>query len=596
MPADQGSLSNPLKGVSEIFLTILTRRNCITSMWSVLVILSMATEPTGLSAQDAKSLQNEIRETFESYNWGTARWSVLVYSLDSGETIFSIDPETAIAPASNIKLLTTAAALQRLGPDYRFRTYLLSSAPVTNGVLQGDLTLYGTGDPGLSDRFYVSKDEVFQLLVDDLEAAGITEISGDLIADASFFPGPLRNEGWEQSDLNEHFTAPISALSYNENVVSFRIRPGSVGAPPNVETIPAHSALNVENTATTVVNRARPRLAILREDPLKPVRITGQMSSSSRDVWRQMTVAVPADFAGASFRAVLEDRGITVTGSTRRVELPVESVVRRLSGPALGKPAARILARHTSRPLAEYLKIVNKESNNLFAELIFRSIGRADSGIGSPSASALAVRETLVTLGVDTEGLFQVDGSGLSGENRMSAASFVDLIRRMSESSMWPDYWASLPRAGTRYELGRMYQTAAANNLRAKTGTIDGVSALTGMVRTQDGERLAFSLMVNGPPSIGGAKQLENEIGVQLAEFHRAPGTAPEVTEQTPTPTGNSTTVFSERHRVARGENLGGIARSYGVTVNEMLQANPRIERNRIIAGQWLEIPKHRGN
>ena len=596
MLADEGSPSNSLKGVSEIFLTMLTRRACITSVWSVLVIMSMATEPTELSAQNAESLQDEIRETFESYNWGTARWSVLVYSLDSGETIFSIDPASAIAPASNIKLLTTAAALQRLGPDYRFRTYLLSSAPVKNGVLQGDLTLYGTGDPGLSDRFYGSKDEVFQLLVDDLQAAGVTEVSGDLIADASFFPGPLRDEGWEQRDLNEHFTAPISALSYNENVVSFRIRPGSVGAPPNVETIPAHSALNVENTATTVANRARPRLAILREDPLKPVRITGRMSSSSRDVWRQMTVAVPADFAGASFRAVLEDRGIPVTGSTRRVELPVESVVRRLSGPALGKPAARILARHTSRPLAEYLEIVNKESNNLFAELIFRATGRAASGIGSPSASALAVRETLVTLGVDTEGLFQVDGSGLSGENRVSAASFVDLIRRISEGSMWPDYWASLPRAGTSYELGRMYQTAAANNLRAKTGTIDGVSALTGMVRTQDGERLAFSLMVNGPPSIGGAKQLENEIGVQLAEFQRAPGTAPDVTEQTPNPAGNSTTAFSERHRVARGENLGGIAISYGVTVNEILQANPRIERNRIIAGQWLEIPKHRGN
>ena len=206
MLADEGSPSNSLKGVSEIFLTMLTRRACITSVWSVLVIMSMATEPTELSAQNAESLQDEIRETFESYNWGTARWSVLVYSLDSGETIFSIDPASAIAPASNIKLLTTAAALQRLGPDYRFRTYLLSSAPVKNGVLQGDLTLYGTGDPGLSDRFYGSKDEVFQLLVDDLQAAGVTEVSGDLIADASFFPGPLRDEGWELSLI--HISEP----------------------------------------------------------------------------------------------------------------------------------------------------------------------------------------------------------------------------------------------------------------------------------------------------------------------------------------------------------------------------------------------------
>ena len=122
MRADEGSPGNSLKGASAIFLIMLTRHALISSMWLILVVLSMATGPVGLSAQDAEWLQNEIRETFESYTWGTARWSVLFYSLDSGETIFSIDPESAIAPASNIKLLTTAVALQRLGPDYRFRT------------------------------------------------------------------------------------------------------------------------------------------------------------------------------------------------------------------------------------------------------------------------------------------------------------------------------------------------------------------------------------------------------------------------------------------------------------------------------------------
>ena len=558
------------------------------------VLLVIIAHPAISESQDVERLQEQLTETFAGGSWGDAQWGALIYSLDSGDTLFAISPDSAMAPASNMKLLTTAAALHRLGPEYRFRTYVLSDAPVRDSVLQGDLTLYGTGDPGISDRFYGRKDEVFHRLIDDLEAAGISEISGDLIADASFFPGPLRDQGWEPRDLNEHFTAGVSALSYNENVVSFRIMPGPVGAVPRVETVPPHSALEVENTAETVTGRARPRLAILRDHPLEPVRITGRIPSNSRDVWRQMTVAVPADFVARSFRAALEERGITVHGETRRVEFPIESRIGRISAPAIGRPGPRVLARHTSRPLSDYLEIVNKESNNLFAELIFRAVGRADSGVGSPEASADAVRRTLIALGVNTAGLRQIDGSGLAGTNRVSAASFVDLIRRMSDGPLWPEYWASLPRAGTRRELGRMYRTAAADNLRAKTGTIDGVSALSGMVRSQDGERLAFSLMVNGSPSQTRAKRVENQIGARLAEFRRAPGTVPTIVAETKVPASRSTTL-NDRHRIARGENLLGIARRYRVTIDEILQVNPRVDRNRIVAGQWLEIPSPGG-
>jgi len=537
----------------------------------------------------------DLLETFRLPTWGDARWGALVYSLDSGDTILALSPDSALAPASNLKLLTTAAALHRLGPDYRFHTYVLSTAAVRDGVLDGDLTLYGTGDPGISDRFFGRKDEVFQRLIDQLESAGISEISGDLVADASFFPGPLRSEGWEPEDLNEHFTAGVSALSFNENVVSFRIRPSGAGSPPLVETIPPHSALEVRNDAMTVSGRARPRLAILREDPLGPVRITGRLAQNSRDVWRQMTVAVPADFVGASFRAALEGRGITVRGETRRVELPVESVVKRLSAPALNRPGARILARHTSQPLSEYLAVVNKESNNLFSELIFRAVGRADSGLGSPHASSEAVRGSLLALGIDTSGLQQYDGSGLSSENRVSAATFVDLFRRMSAGPFWPPFWASLPRAGTRGELGRMYRSAAAGNLRAKTGTIEGVSALSGVVRSRDGERLAFSLIVNDSPSQTRAKRVENEIGVRLANFQRSPGTAPPVYQETADMSSTAVST-ADRHRVSRGESLSGIALRYGVSVDDLLELNPRLDRNRIFAGQWLTISRRGGD
>jgi serine-type D-Ala-D-Ala carboxypeptidase/endopeptidase (penicillin-binding protein 4) len=560
-----------------------------------IVAAALSVLPTSGAGQEVERLQDQLEADFGNSGWGGAEWGVLVISLDTHDTLFAIEPGAGLAPASNVKLLTSAAALHVLGPDYRFRTWVLGDGPIEDGVLRGDLVLYGTGDPGISDRYYGRKDEVFQRLIDEIEVAGIHTVTGDIVADASFFPGPLRDAGWEPRDLNEHFTAAVSALSYNENVVSFRIQSTTEGLPPIVETVPPHSALDVVNTAQMTTGRARPRLAILRDHPLQPVRIEGRMVVGARDVWRQMTVARPADFVGASFRAAVEARGIVVEGATRSVELPMQSSVRRLSAPGLGRPGPRVLASHTSRPLSEYLAVINKESNNLFAELVFRAVGRVAEGIGSSGASALAVRRTLGEIGVDTVGLLQLDGSGLSGRNRVSAGAFVQIVEGMSDGPLWPEFWASLPQAGTRRELRRMYRTAAAGNLRAKTGTIDGVSALTGMVRSADGERLAFSLLVNHSPSQSRAKRVENQIGAHLAEFRRAPGQIPDIVAETELPARRAT-AFSNRHRVARGENLSGIAIRYGVSMSDLMRVNPRVQPNRILAGQWLEIPQRGGS
>lgn len=543
--------------------------------------------------EDVEALRSRLDRVLGSYPSPRLQWGVQVQSLETGETLFDRDAGAALTPASNVKLLTSAAALHVLGPDYRFRTWLLTDGSIEGDVLRGDLTLYGTGDPGISDRFFGKRDEVFQRLIDELEILGVRTIEGDLRADASFLPGPLRDSTWDPRDLNEHFTAAVSALSYNENVVSFRIQPGPVGAAPIVETVPGHSALQVDNRAETVVGRARPRLAILRDDPLEPVRIEGRMTRGARDAWRQMTVAVPAEFAGASFRAALADRGIVLTGRVRVVERPSESVVgRRLAAPGLGRGSTRILATHVSPPLSDYLVVVNKQSHNLFAELIFRALGRVGAGVGSPEASAQVVRGTLAQIGVDTDGLVQIDGSGLAAANRVSAATFVQVMRAMSEGPLWPEFWASLPQAGTRRELGRMYRTAAAGNLRAKTGTIEGVSALSGMVRSRDGERLAFSILVNDSPSQSRAKRVENLVGEALADFRRAPGRVPSMADASNAPPVRSTTAAGDRHRVTSGENLSTIAARYGVAVSEILAINPRVEANVIQAGQWLDIPR----
>ena len=560
----------------------------------VLAVGLFAHNPDRLYAQSVDALRTSLSAALESYGWDDATWGVLVRSLDTNETLFEINPDAPLAPASNVKLLTSAAALHILGPEYRFLTYVLTDGVVEDGVVHGDLVLYGTGDPGISDRFYRRRDEVLHRLIDQLEAAGIHTITGDLVADASFLPGPLRNEGWDPRDLNEHFTAAVSALSYNDNVVSFRLAPGPVGEAPEVQTIPAPSGLEVVNAAETVVGRARPRLAILREDPLEPVRVQGRMVRGTRHVWREMTVSTPASFAGEVFRHALEKRGLTVEGATRVVDLPNESVVGRVSAPSRGRRGARVLARHISRPLSDYLEVINKESNNLFAELVFRATGRVAEGAGTLERSSLAVKRTLHDIGVDTAGLVQLDGSGLAGGNRVTARAFVEIIQGMAEGPLWPEYWASLPRAGTRRELRRMYRTAAAGNLRAKTGTMEGVSALSGMVRSADGERLVFSLIINDSPSQTRAERVENQIGERLASFRRAPEDVPLITADTPAPARPAFTGM-DRHQVTSGESLAAIANRYGVRLDDIFSANPQIEPNRILAGQWIEIPQRGG-
>ncbi|MEX2466438.1 MAG: D-alanyl-D-alanine carboxypeptidase/D-alanyl-D-alanine-endopeptidase [Gemmatimonadota bacterium] len=544
------------------------------------------------SSTGADALRSGLDRLVLTPSWRGAEWGVLVTSLDHGDTLYAVNPHTPLAPASNIKLLTTAVALEVLGPDYRFLTYLMTNGRVVDGILDGDLVLYGTGDPGLSSRFHAQRDEVFHRLIDQLETAGIREIRGDLVADASFLPGPLRPTGWDPRDLNDHFTAPVSALSFNENVVSMRIVPADhVGSPPTVQTIPDHASLQVLNLAETVPGR-RPRVALLRDDPMEPIRVEGTIGVGAGDVWRQFTVSDPATFAASVFRATLEARDIPILGTTRVVARPGRSPLRRLSAPFAGKRGTRVLARHASEPLVVYLEVINKQSHNLYAEAVFRTIGRTLNGTGSPASSAAAVQTTLATLGVDTTGMVLLDGSGLSAGNRVSAGMLVGLLAQMSTGAQWDTFWETLPEAGRPRELGRMYRTPAAGNLRAKTGTIEKVSALSGVVRAADGERLAFSILLNQTPSVARAKAVENQIGARLASLSRGLDRRADDVMATAGETLQTDFGGAERHRIGPGENLTVIARRYGIPLAELMSANPEVDANRIFAGQWLVIPR----
>ena len=479
-----------------------------------------------LQAGDRFPLQSEILRYINAPGWRSSQWGVLAISLESGDTLVAVDPGASLTPASNQKLFTTAAALDRLGPGFRFPTYLLTDGVVRDGVLEGDLVLYGTGDPGLSDRFFDSPTDPLRSFARQLVAGGIHTVTGDVVGDGTYFQGPSRRDSW--GGLDNWYAAPVSALTLQENVVRLRIQPAAEGGrPARVLAIPDGAALDIVNTSRTVAGSPRRRLVVTRDDPDDPIEVRGEMAVGQGDIWRVITVSDPAMHTASVFHRVLAEEGVRVLGRARPVAHRDGSRVTggRIVAPAFGSRPTRPLrtvAVHNSPPLPELLGVMNRVSHNLFSELFLFTLGRIAEGDGSFDGGIRAMTEYLVrTVGTLDGDLRVVDGSGLSRRNRATPSAFVRLFTYVAGSTFADDFWASLPVAGNRLQLGRMYNTAAAGNLRAKTGTIRRVSALSGVVRTAGGEAVLFSIVSNGVPYTNQAKRIEDQIGIRLASFSR---------------------------------------------------------------------------
>ncbi len=588
------------------------------------LLLCAAATPVPLNDAALDERIRTLREALDgvvaSNGRRSARYSVLALSLETGDTLYAHDAHAPLAPASNMKILTTAAALHYLGPDFRYRTFLLATGPIENGRLRGDLVLYGTGDPGLADRLSGSDSGAFVALTDSLRAAGVEVVEGDVIGDGSFFTGPLLADGWDPDDLNDWFAAPTSGLSFNENVVTLRVVPTGTGRPPEVLTLPDGADIPMHFAADW--GRGRNRVQIGRTHPTEPLNVQGSIARGGREVWRQMTVPDPPRYAASVLRQALTIGGVEILGRVRTVSDGGASPVtaRTVWAPAVrAQPdRPRVIASYQSPPLLEYLEIVNKKSHNLFAELTLKTLGRVVEGEGSYAGGSRALSRFLTEqVGVDTAGLRMVDGSGLSGLNRVSAATFVDVFRHMARTPHWESYWRTLPEAGNPRELRRMYRTPAAGNLRGKTGTIARVSALSGVVSSANGERILFSILANDVRSTSGAKRIEDRIGARLASFQRPfdpvraelraaaidplppaaadPRATPAATERPAAapPAGDRRSAATPRsHSVVLGENLTVIARRYGITLNELVAANPGLSPRRLMPGVRLRVPE----
>src|SRR5687768_10589806 len=279
---------------------------------------SVAAAPAPVApAAPATRLQSDLERMIDSPGWAGDRWSVLVLSLDKGDTLFNHGGDESLVPASNLKLFTTAAALYYLGPDFRYNTFLLTDGTIANGVLTGDVVVYGTGDPSFTSRFG-RRDGVWHAFADTLAALGVKEIRGKIIGDASYFAGSGSGAGWQESYINASYAAPSSALSYAENIATLQIKPGAVGERPLVTLMDGSDGVVVVNEATTVA-RGRSWINATRTSYDGPILVRGQISRANTSVLRTIPVSDPPRYAAAVFRQILIDSGINVAGSVQSV-------------------------------------------------------------------------------------------------------------------------------------------------------------------------------------------------------------------------------------------------------------------------------------
>lgn len=475
-----------------------------------------------VAPQTVEELRARIGEVMRRPVLASSQVAVKVASLDTGRVVFEENAGKWMQPASNMKIYTVAAALDRLGPEFRFTTSVYAPArPDATGAVRGDLVVYGRGDPTFATRFndgdyFKAIDEFAARIV----AAGVRRVEGDLVGDESYFTGLPLAPGWEWDDLQWYYGAEISALSVNDNSVDLSVKPGAqVGSPCVVTIGPATTLVRIFDRTTTAPRGTPRSLVVYRPLGENVIEVSGSLPLDDAGFAASVAISRPAMLFVSMLRASLERRGVQITGGTRTVDARA-----RAGLPAQISTMVEIASRQ-SPPLGIVAAQTMKPSQNLYTELILRALGKAaaspDPRRTTDEAGIEAVQAFLRTAGGDSGKHVMIDGSGLSRGNLVTAANTLQLLTYMSRhrySGVWRD---SMPVAGVDGTLRtRMRGTAAAGNVRAKTGTLSSATSLSGYVTSAAGERLVFSLMINNPPPDADPRRdFTDAIAVLLASF-----------------------------------------------------------------------------
>jgi serine-type D-Ala-D-Ala carboxypeptidase/endopeptidase (penicillin-binding protein 4) len=475
---------------------------------------------------DIAKFRARVVEILSDARANRAYWGISVADRDSGRVLYALNDDHFFTPASNAKIFTTALALSALGTDYRFHTTIESNAALgSDGRLGGDLIFVGRGDPDLSNRKYPYEkgnlkdgpvDKVLAEMADAAVAKGLKEVDGDVVADDSYFPYDPYPAGWNAGDLFFAFGAPVSAIAFNDNTVTVEIRPGAMpGDIPETTVQPEAAARGLGFELSAVSASEKAAFAVVRQPGEHFILLRGAISPGHAPMRTDVAMLDSAETAAAELKQLLEARGVLVTGGIR-VRHGAPPWTSASGEPILDRPTERlepeteaaptgasplILAEHVSQPLLEIVRMTNKVSQNLHAEILLRAVGREKFGVGSTAAGLKAERNFLKAAGVADGDVVLSDGSGLARDDLVTPRATVALLRYALRQPWGESFLATLPVAGVDGTLeNRMKDTPAAGLVEAKTGSADHARALSGYATTRGGEYLVFSLFDNNNP------------------------------------------------------------------------------------------------
>lgn len=462
------------------------------------VILAIAAVGSPVAAQ---SLRKRLDRAVDAAPLNRHLWGIVVRDT-TGRTLYRRNADRLFTPASNTKLIVTAAAAVMLPEDFTVRTSAYATGPVVEGQLVGDLVLYGRGDPTMDTRCFAidttvagvcSRDPIAPLraLAGQLHARGVRAVAGDLVGDGSYFEPELLHPTWEVGDVNFYYAAPISGLSLNANSLRLTATASALGTPAAIRIEPrVENYLLIDNRTRTVPEGMPRTLRVRRDGTQDRLVVSGDVPVAERPASEEVAVGDPALFTALAFRQALAEAGIVVLGRTRST---VDSLSYR---EARQRPA---LAEVNSRPLRDWLVPILSSSENWYAEMLLKQLGRHFGGSGSWRTGIAVERRFLIDqVRIDSTQFQLSDGSGLSTINLVTPETFVRLLAHMRRHPAYPVWAAGLPVSGESGTLRRrMVEGPLTGQVLAKTGTLSTVTTLSGYLTRRNGRTLIFSIQAN---------------------------------------------------------------------------------------------------
>jgi D-alanyl-D-alanine carboxypeptidase/D-alanyl-D-alanine-endopeptidase (penicillin-binding protein 4) len=418
-----------------------------------------------------------------------AYWGISIRDLASGAALYERNADALFIPASNLKLIVSTTALHHLGAAYRYHTGLYATGDVSGGVLRGDLVIRGRGDPLISGRNQTSRTAILEAWADSLRAHGIRHIAGRIVADQTYFEEQYIRPDWESYDLNWWYAAPVAAIGFNDNSIDFRVTPGTIGAPAAITWEPKTSDFTFINRTRTTAAGTRYTLDFDRIAGTDTVYAFGEIPAGAAMRTESFATRNPGKYAAVALREALERRGITVDDPRPRVvDQPDPSPTAN----------ATLIFEHVSAPLAQVLMPILQNSQNWIAEQLLKTVAREVNGDGSWDTGLELERRFLIdALHIDSMAFRLRDASGLSSGNLVTPHMMSEIARYIANTPEMKEVYDALPVSAAL--TGSLHTRLAdlPGRVHAKTGTIGNVDSLTGTVTTDDGRRIAFSIIVN---------------------------------------------------------------------------------------------------